>query len=222
MFGFDDNELNVLNELDSPRKIQRFLDELETNFEIEGESCMSPREALRKRKAHCVEGALIAAAALRLNGYSPLVVDLTTSKKDYDHVIAVFKKDGFWGAISKTNHSVLKYRDPIYKSVRELVMSYFNEYFLNNGEKTLRSYSNPVDLSRFDHLNWMTSEEDVWFIPSYLAEVKHFPVLTKKQIFNLKKADPIEVEASKLESWKREGDVVKKEDYHFDNIGKEI
>ena len=107
------------------------------------------------------------------------MVDLTTVDRDYDHVLAVFKKNNKWGAITKTNHAVLRYRDPVYKSIRELVMSYFNEYFLDDGKKTLRSYTLPVNLSRFDKFGWMTSEEDVWYIPEYLAEEKHFSILTK-------------------------------------------
>ena len=114
---------------------------------------MSPRLVLRNNKCHCIEGAIFAALALRFHGYKPLVVDLTASKDDFDHVIAVFKKDGKWGAISKTNHAVLRYREPVYKSIREIVMSYFHEYANDDGKRTLRSFSLPVNLSRFDKQN---------------------------------------------------------------------
>lgn len=110
---------------------------------------------------------MLAAAALRMHGHRPLVVDLKATEADDDHVIAVFRQHGSWGAISKTNHAVLRYREPVYASIRELVLSFFHEYFLKNGKKTLRSYSQPVDLSRFDRRGWMTSEEDVWYIPEY-------------------------------------------------------
>ena len=150
-----------------------------------------------------MEGALLAAAALRIHGHKPLVVDLTATKNDFDHVIVVFKQHNYWGAISKTNHAVLRYRDPVYKTIRELVLSYFHEYFDDKGRKNLRSYTDPVDLSRFDKYNWMTSEEEVWYIPEYLAEAKHFPLLSRKQIAVLKKPDTIEMKAGDLVEWKK-------------------
>ena len=146
---------------------------------------------------------MFAAAALRFHGHKPLVVDLTSVKDDHDHVITVFKYRGYWGAISKTNHAVLRYREPIYRSIRELVMSYFHEYFTNHdGKKTLRSYSMPVDLSRFDRKGWMTSEEDVWYVPEFLLKVPHKPILSRLQIAFLRKADPIEIKAGKMVEWK--------------------
>ncbi len=220
MFGFDKKELDMLKKLNTPRKIQDFLEEFEINFEEGGDTCKSPRVILKTRKAHCVEGAMLAAVILKINGHKPLVVDLTSNKKDYDHVIAVFKQDGLWGAISKTNHASLKYRDPIYKSIRELVLSYFNEYFLDSGKKTLRSYTMPVDLSRFDKLNWVTSEKDVWFIPEYLGKIKHIPIVNKKQIFNLRKADPIEIEAGRIIQWKKDGNMVTKNEFIVDEDDK--
>jgi len=150
-----------------------------------------------------VEGAMLAAAALRVNGEKPLVVDMEATMKDFDHVICVFKREGKWGSVSKTNHAVLRYREPIYKSIRELVMSFFHEYFDDDGKKNLRSYSLPVDLSRFDHLNWMASEEDVWFIPEYLAKIRHFPILTRNQIARLRKADQVELDAGDTVEWKK-------------------
>ncbi len=145
-----------------------------------------------------MEGAMFAAAALRFHGFPPLIVDLTASKKDFDHVIAVFQIDKKWGAISKTNHAVLRYREPVYASIRELAMSYFHEYFTDDGKKTLRSYSDPVDLSRFDSCGWMTSEEEVWHIPDYLTEIPHRKILSRSQISRLRKADPIEIKAGKM------------------------
>ncbi len=203
MPDFNQQELSVLKKLNTPRKIQDFLNKLKTNFEPDGDTCRSPRMVLRKKEAHCVEGALLAASTLRIHGHKPLVVDLTSNKKDYDHVIAVFKKNNFWGAISKTNHAVLRYREPIYKNIRELVMSYFHEYTTDKGEKTLRSYSMPVNLSRFDKLGWTASEKEIWYIPEYLLEVKHIPILNKSQITGLGKADPIEIKAGKLIEWKK-------------------
>ncbi len=199
-FGFNKEEMEILLKLNTPKKIQDFLNnEIEMNFEENGETCMSPRRVLRERKGHCMEGAMLAAAILRIHGEKPLVLDLEATKDDEDHVITVFKKNGKWGAIGKTNHYVLRYREPVYRDMRELVMTFFHEYFLNkNGKKTLRRYSNPIDLSRFDKYNWMTSEEDVWFVPQYLADCKHNEILTKKQIRELRLVDNIEIEAGKI------------------------
>lgn len=201
-FGFNKEELRILNRLKNPRKIQDFLNELRINFEENGDTCMSPRMVLRTNKAHCMEGALLAAVALRMHGHKPLVVDMTSTRKDFDHVIAVFRKNGHWGAISKTNHAVLRYREPVYKTIRELVMSFFHEYFNDNGIKTLRSYAGPVDLSRFDKKAWMTAEEDVWYIPEYLADIRHKKILSIKQVLGLRKADEIEIKAGKLVEFK--------------------
>ena len=205
MFGLNEKEVEILKGLNTPKKIQDFLNKIPINFEEKGDTAMSPRMVLKKNKAHCVEGAMLAALALRIQGQKPLVVDLTATKKDFDHVICVFKKNGKWGAIGKTNHAVLRYREPIYKDIRELVMSFFHEYFDDKGKKNLRSYSMPVDLSRFDYMNWMISEKDVWEIPDYLAKIKHYSILTRSQIANLRKADEIEIEAGKLTEWKKLG-----------------
>ncbi len=202
MFGFDKKEVAVFKALNTPKKIQDFLNQIPANFEHDGDTVLSPRRVLKENRAHCMEGAMFAAAALRFHGHKPLVLDLTTVKDDDDHVITVFKQNGHWGAISKTNHAVLRYREPVYKTIRELVMSYFHEYFTNHdGKKTLRSYSLPVDLSRFDAKGWMTAEEDLWYVPEYLLEVSHKPILSRSQIAMLRKADPIEVKAGKMVEW---------------------
>jgi len=196
---FSDEELKLIKKFNTPSKIQEFINGLKTNFEEKGETCQSPRQVLKSGKAHCMEGAMLAAAMLRVHGFKPLLVDLETTYDDYDHVLAVFKKHGYWGAITKTNHAVLRYREPVYRTIRELVMSYFHEYFLNSsGKKTLRKYSNPIDLSKLDKFNWMTSEEGVWFVPNHLCKVKHFPIMSRKQIKGLRKADKVEIEAGKL------------------------
>jgi len=195
---FTKEEINLYKRLNSPKKIQDFLNSLKINFEEEGDTCMSPRMVLKKGKAHCIEAALLAAVALRFNGDKPLIVDLEANKKDFDHVVAVFKRNGHWGAISKTNHAVLRYREPVYKNIRELVVSFFHEYFLDNGKKTLRRYSMPVDLSIFDDRGWMFAEKDVWYIPKYLTKIKHWDILNRKQILGLRRADKIEIEAGKL------------------------
>lgn len=194
-------EFEVLKKLRTPAKVQDFLDTLKINFEEEGDSCMSPLTVLKSGKCHCVEGAVLAALALRFQGHKPLILDLLANRKDFDHVIALFKKDGKWGAISKTNHAVLRYREPIYNSVRELAMSYFHEYFDDQGRKNLRSYSKIVNLSRFDKLGWMNTENEVWYIPEYLTKIKHFPILSKAQIRGLRNADCVEIDAGKIVEW---------------------
>lgn len=196
---FAAHELQIIKKLKKPSEIQKFLNSLHINFEEKGETCMSPKKVLTTKRAHCMEAAMFAACVLRYHGFPPLVVDLEAVDADFDHVIAVFNIRGYWGAIGKTNHAVLRYREPVYRTIRELVMSFFHEYFLNTtGEKTLRKYSLPIDLSKFDHKAWMTSEEEVWYIPKYLATVKHFPVLKRWQIQSLMRADPLEIQAGSL------------------------
>lgn len=192
-------EVKILRRLSTPVKVQDFLDALPFNFVDGNETCMSPRKVLKERRAQCMEGAMFAAAVLRFHGLPPLVLDLTATHDDADHVLAVYKKDGCWGALSKTNHAVLRYREPIYKTLRELVLSYFHEYFLQtNGKKTLRSFSRPINLSRFDSQHWETSEEPNWFIPEFLCDTPHTPLLTKKQIRTLRPADATERRAGAI------------------------
>jgi hypothetical protein len=195
-------EQKILRPLNTPAKIQDFLNTLKFRIVGANETCNSPRIVLRDREAQCVEGAMLAAAALRFHGHKPLILDLVATNADADHVIAVFQIDGHWGAISKTNHGVLRYREPVYRSVRELVMSYFHEYFLqSNRKKTLRSFSKPVDLSRFDGQHWETNEEPNWFVPEYLLTIPHAPILTRSQISTLRPADPIEAAMTDIVEW---------------------
>lgn len=194
-------EIRFFKKLNTPQKIQDYLNKLPFNFEEKGDTNMSPRCVLREGVAQCFEGALFAAAVLEFHGGKPLILDLRSVKKpwDYDHVVAVYTKFGCFGAISKTNHAVLRYREPVYKTLRELVMSYFHEYFLNtNGQKTLREYSDAVDLNRFNTIHWRTSEENLCEITEYLDEVKHHAILSPEQIKNLRRADSIEIEAGKI------------------------
>ena len=170
------SEKRLLRRLRTPWKIQEYLDDLPYNKEKGGLTCRSPRRVMRDKTAHCFEASLFAAAALRVNGYQPLILDLE-SVRDDDHVIAIYRIDGHWGALAKSNYAGLRFREPVYRSLRELVMSYFEHYYNLKGEKTLRAYSRPVNLSRFDRDNWMTSEEDLWVIPEYLTEIKHTPIL---------------------------------------------
>jgi hypothetical protein len=163
---------SVLHKLSTPEKIQRYLDDLPYNKEKDGETCRSPRLVVQHNSAHCFEGALFAAAALRVSGRPPLILDLAAVRDD-DHVIAVYRTGDCWGAIGKSNYSGLRFRSPVYRTLRELALSFFEHYYNLKGEKTLRSYSRPVNLSRFDSIGWMTAEEPLWAIPEYLCEIKH-------------------------------------------------
>lgn len=178
MRGFTPGELRKLRSLSSPAKIQSFLDNIP--YHLAG-TAFSPRMVLREKTAHCLEGAIFAAAALRVNGYPPLLMDLE-AENDSDHVLAVFREKGGWGAIAISNFAGLRYRAPVYRSLRELAMSYFNDYFNLRRERTLRNYSQPVNLNRFDKLNWETREDDVWFIAEYLTEIPHTPLLKQAQV----------------------------------------
>jgi hypothetical protein len=179
---FDQRERKILGGLKTPEKIQEFLDnEIRYNLEPDGDTCYSPRTVLRKRVAQCMEGAMLAAVALRQLGHPPLLVDLEAAR-DSDHVLAVYRTNGYWGAVAKSDYSGLRSREPVYRNIRELVMSYFEHYFNPAGEKTLRAYSRPVNLRQFDRRGWMTSEEDVWVVPNYLCGIKHTPVLPRTML----------------------------------------
>lgn len=197
---FTRQELAQLRKLKTPQRIQRYLDEdIGYNTEPDGPRCRSPRMVLRDRVAHCMEGALLAAAALRVLGFPPLLIDLEAVRDD-DHVLAAFRVRGHWGAIAKSNYSGLRFREPVYRTVRELVISYFDHYYNLRGEKTLRGYSRPVNLARFDRIHWMTSEEDVWAIPEYLTTVAHTAVVTPLVVRNLGRMDDRLFRAGKLGS----------------------
>jgi hypothetical protein len=186
---FTPAERAVFRRLGTPEKIQYFLDfDLAYNKEPDGETCRSPRRVLRDRTAHCMEGALFGAAALRMLGHPPLLLDLEAVRDD-DHVLAIFRAGGHWGAVAKSNYSGLRYREPVYRTLRELVMSYFEHYYNLKREKTLRGYSRPVSLARFDRMGWMTAEDDVWEIPEYLCTIAHTPVLKVPLIQRLGRVD---------------------------------
>jgi hypothetical protein len=172
------SEAARLSRLSPPWRIQKFLDELE--YDVAGAGCRSPRRVLSERKVQCMDGALFAAAALRVQGERPLILDLEAVQDD-DHVIALYRRKGLWGAVARSNYSGLRFREPLFRTVRDLVLSYVEGYFNLRRQKTLRRYSRPFDLSRFDRIGWMTSEEDLWEIPNYLVGIPHFRLLTLVQ-----------------------------------------
>jgi len=180
MPGLTAKECRLFERLDSPTKIQDYLDRLPINFEKTGETHFSPRTVIREQKAHCIEGALLAAAVLWYHGHKPLLMDFTTKQHDEDHVIALFRQNGYWGAISKTNHPIIRWRDPIYKNHRELALSYFHEYFMfEDGEKTLLSYSSPLDMRPFN-TDWIVSEKDLWWVDTELDTLPHHELVPKE------------------------------------------
>jgi len=187
---FNARERKMLGRLNSPARIQRFLDdEIGYNKEPGGATCYSPRMVLRKGVAHCMEGALLGALALRRLGYPPLLVDLE-AVRDTDHVLAVYRVEGRWGAVAKSDYSGIRFREPVYATLRELVMSYFEHYYNPAGEKSLRAYSRPVNLARFDRrIEWMSTLAEVWEIPQYLCEIKHTSILTKTMERRLSRMD---------------------------------
>lgn len=186
-------EKQLFKLLNTPQKLQDFLTALPQNFEPNGETCFSPREVSKQNKAHCLEGAMFAAAVLWYHGARPLVMHLLTKDHDYDHVIAIFKSGGHYGALSKTNHAVLRFRDAVYKSPRELAMSYFNEYFMDTtGEKTMLGFTEPIDLEKIGGTKWLFNEKNLWDINDKIFHIKHLPVAPKTLMKKLRPVDRIE------------------------------
>jgi hypothetical protein len=190
-FGLTPSELRQFRALKTPAGVQRLLDELPYNLSY---TARSPKKVLQDRTASCLEGGIFAAAALRILGFPPLIFDLE-AEQDTDHVVAIFKVRRHWGAVAKSNFTGCRYREPVYRSLRELAMSYFNIYFNLRGERTLRRYSRPVDLVRFDHLNWMTTEKPIWFIAEYLCEIPHVSLLTPAMEKDLTRVDKRTIKA---------------------------
>ena len=193
-FGYTRRELRSLHALRSPAGVQRALDAMPYHLAT---TAWSPRRVLRERTAHCLEGAIFAAAALRVLGFPPLLLDLE-AVQDTDHVIAVYRIERHWGAIAKSNFSGLRCRAPVYRTLREMVMSYFEDYINLRGDRTLRAHSRPVNLARFDRLHpgWMTSEADLWWVPEHLVEIPHTPVLTPPLERSLFRVDRRALEAA--------------------------
>jgi len=197
-FGLPPRDLRTLRALKTPARIQQFVDALEYQY---ANTAWSPQRVLRERKGHCLEGALLAAAALRVNGYPPLIMDLEAVHDD-DHVIALYRERGLWGGIAKSNFAGLRFRAPIYRTLRELALSYFEQYYNLRSERTLRSYSRPVNLARLDGLHWMTAEENVWFVPEALIAARHYPLFPERVARSLPRLDRRSFEAG-MHGWVR-------------------
>ncbi|MFY9288234.1 MAG: hypothetical protein WAO98_07000 [Alphaproteobacteria bacterium] len=198
--GLPRHQAAQLAKLTSPEKVQDFINDIPINFEPGGDTCLSVTEVLRQRRAHCIEAAFTAACAFWINGSPPLVMDMQ-AKGDCDHVIAVFKHKGCWGAISKSNHVWLRWRDPVYRNLRELAMSYFHEY-VSGQSKTLTAYSVACDLRRFDTKLWISNRDDCWDVAAALDGIRHYKLVTAQQAKNLRHRDSVEIRAGDILQYK--------------------
>jgi hypothetical protein len=208
--GLTRAEFAVLERLDTPQRIQDFVYGLKQNFELDGETCFTVRDVLRKRRAHCIEGALVAACALWVHGEPPLLLDMR-AVHDFDHVVALYRRRGHWGAISKTNGIFLRSRDPVYRDLRELAMSYFHEYANRRSHKTLREYSLPYDLRQVDPEVWVSGEQGAWEIAAALDELRHFRVLPGRHLGLVSRRDPLERRAAELSQYRTPRVLIEKE-----------
>lgn len=196
--GLSRAEFAVLKRLSSPEKIQAYLNATPINHEMGGETVLSVREVIRQRRAHCIEGAMFAACALWVQGEPALVMHLDCHESDFPHVVALFRRGGAWGAISKTNGAPLRYRDPIYRTLRELALSYFHEYSNRHGHKTLRSYSTSFDMRRIDPGEWVTNVKSCWATHDRVTNLRHYLLISRRQERLLAKRDSFERKAAKM------------------------
>jgi hypothetical protein len=194
--GLSREHAALLAQLDTPGKIQDYVAAIPANFEMGGETCLPVREVLQQNRAHCIEGAFIAACALWMQGGKPLLMDLKAIGDD-DHVVAIYRAHGCWGAISKTNHVWLRWRDPVYRTLRELALSYFHEYATGKS-KSLWSYSGAFDLCRFDPKAWVSGEKSCWSVAEALDEARHYRLITTTQAKNLREMDALEARADAI------------------------
>lgn len=201
--GLTAGQYAALERLGTPHAIQAFVNRIPANHGPDRESPLSVREALRQRRAQCLEGAFVAACALWIHGHPPLVVHLDCDLSDYPHCIAVFRRGRHWGAISKTNGAVLRFRDPVYRSLRELALSYFHEYCDRRGRRTLRSYSGAFDLRRLDTGLWVSAKAPCHAAHDRLAGLRHYALVTGRQVAGLSRRDPFESRLAKIVQYPR-------------------
>ena len=194
-------EHRVFARLDSAQKIQAFLDRLPPNFELDGDTAMSPRRMLTARTAHCAEAALFAAAAFAYHGKPAWLLDIRALPSDHDHIVTPFRERGLWGAISKTNHAVLRWRDPIYRSPRELVMTYAHEYNLNGGKKSMLAYSRPFNLARYAPARWVTAPEELDWLMEALDDSPHLPLAPKHALRQRRRSSRVELKSQDVTEW---------------------
>ena len=209
--GLSAAEFALLRRLDTPQKIQAFLHALRQNWEVAGETCMPVAQVLRTRRAHCIEGAMLAAAALWAHGEPPLLLDMR-AERDFDHVVALFRRHGRWGAISKTNGIGLRWRDPVYRTLRELAMSYFHEYYNRRDQKTLREYSLPFDLRRMDPGLWAGGARNAWAVCEALDALQHFRLVERRHLKAVVRRDPFERRVGLVAQYRKPRALVEKDE----------
>ncbi|MEO7402590.1 MAG: hypothetical protein ABIU95_02870 [Burkholderiales bacterium] len=200
--GLTWNEYRKLRSLDTPHKIQAYLDAMPSNFEIGGETVLPVREVMRQQRAHCIEGGFLAACAFWINGERPLLMHLK-AVNDFHHVITLFQRGGYWGAVSKTNAVYLRYRDPIYRTLRELALSFMHEYANKSGKKTLRAFSDPFDLSRVEPSMWVCNDDNCWKIHDRLYYLPHTRLVTIGQARALRRFESFQRSIGKTTQHKR-------------------
>lgn len=192
----NNREKEIIERLSTPVKIQEYLDSIPYPA---GNANRSPLQVMREQQAHCLDGGLFAAAMLRYLGYPALLLEMQPEAgMDDDHVLALYRVDGCWGAVAQSNYTGLRSREPIYRSLRELVMSYFEFFYNVNGDKTLRGYSRPINLARFDHLGWMWLQKGADAIEEYIKQVSIVPILSQAQIDRLAPMDKLSFEAGRM------------------------
>jgi hypothetical protein len=201
--GLSVREFGILDALATPQQVQAFVTAIPANHELGGETVLCVRDVLQFRRAHCIEGAFVAACALWIHGEPPLLMHLDCAPCDYPHVVALYRRGRYWGAISKSNGSVLRFRDAVYRTLRELAMSYLHEYCDKEGRKTLRSYSAAFDLRRVDPASWLTNRDGCWATHDRLAAQRHYPLLTSSQARRLVPRDDMERGAALMEEYPR-------------------
>ena len=197
------SERRLFARLNTPQKIQDFLDGMPVNFELGGGTMMSPRSMLKARVTHCAEAAMFAAAVLTFHSKKAWLLDIQSRPTDHDHVVTLFRQHGLWGAISKTNHAILRWRDPIYRTARELAMSYAHEYCLPSGMKSMLAFSRPFSLDRFAPEDWVTTDEDLHWLMDALDESPHTPLAPRHVLAKRRRSNSIELRAQEVVEWKR-------------------
>ncbi len=195
--GLSLRERSILLRYRTPRALQTYINAIPINHEPDGDTCYTVHDVLRHRRAHCIEAALVAACTLWLHGEAPLLLDMR-ARRDWDHVVALYRRGGFWGAISKSNHVQLRGRDPVYRSLRELALSYFHEYHNKHGEKSLREYSRAFDLRTLDPAQWVNGDSGAWEVERRLDLVHHYPLFPSAQARYVTRIDPMEWKAKRL------------------------
>jgi hypothetical protein len=194
-------EHRLFARLDTLQKIQTFVEKLPPNFELQGDTMLSPRRVMKARTAHCAEAALFAAAVLAFHGKQAWLMDIQALPSDQDHIVTLFRERGLWGAISKTNHAILRWRDPIYRSPRELLMSYAHEYCLNNGKKSMLAFSKPFSLTRFAPQRWVIAPEDLHWLMDELDASPHVPLAPKHALQQRRRSTRVELKSQDVVEW---------------------